>query len=427
MSEIQINSGDQFMEASSRRGQFRLDLDRPFQIIGVPQNYAWGRVGAESMVAKLMAEFDATKPYAELWFGCHPNGLSQAVQGDVSLSLKDLISGDPDRVLGDRVYSKFGNSLPFLFKILSVNSALSIQTHPTKSQAEVLHKSKPELYKDDNHKPEIAIPLTPVKMFYGFRPYEEILTNLSNLSEIQLLSGARSFHNFSVAKTENEQEVALKYIYASIMSKTLSDEGRKLLGEACKSLIQKCSTGAIKGEESELVLELAKLYPVDPGLFAPFLMNVVTVNPGEAIYTEPCVPHAYLSGDMVEVMANSDNVVRAGLTPKPCDVTTLIEIVNCKMGMPKIAKSKSEINSPFAEYLTPAEEFSVSVLEGKFEGNVIKNPEPELLFSMRGRGLLSVAGQKYPISHGEALFIPAGISEYSLDVEEGSLFRVRVP
>jgi mannose-6-phosphate isomerase class I len=97
------------------------------------------------------------------------------------------------------------------------------------------------------------------------------------------------------------------------------------------------------------------------------------------------------------------------------------------MGMPKIVKSKSEINSPFAEYLTPAEEFSVSVLVGKFEGQVIKNSEPEMLFSMGGQGSLSVAGHKHLIRHGEALFIPAGISEYSLDVEEGSLFRVRVP
>jgi mannose-6-phosphate isomerase len=345
----------------------------------------------------------------------------------MNLSLKDLISGDPDRALGQRVYAKFGDSLPFLFKILSVNSALSIQTHPTKAQAEVLHKEKPELYKDDNHKPEIAIALTPVKMFYGFKSYDEILDGLSRVVEIGSLSGSRSFQNFSQANTTEEKEAALKFLYASIMSKTLSDGGKQLLATACSSLVERCVSGDIGGPEGALVLELAKLYPVDPGLFAPFLMNVVTVNPGEAIYTEPCVPHAYLSGDMVEVMANSDNVVRAGLTPKPCDVSTLVEIVNCKMGAPKIINSQPEVDSPFSTYETPAEEFSVSVLRGKFQGQINKNSEVEMLFPLEAQGDLNISGVKHLIKHGEAIFIPATISEYSLDLKAGSLFRVRVP
>lgn len=425
MEQFLSESGDEFVNLSFKQDYMKLDLSNPLRVSGVVQNYAWGKVGASSLVSKFLPSFDANMPYAELWFGCHPNGLSRLTEQQ-TLTLKDAMQGDLAETLGPKVAAKFGSNLPFLFKILSVGSALSIQAHPTIEQARILHKSKPDLYKDDNHKPEIAIALSTIKMFYGFRPYEELIRNLSNIAELRELMGETAIATFTQAKSEKDAESGLKAFYSSLMSKTLSAEGKAQLAVACSSLISKCSRGVYTGEEAALVLELAKSYPVDAGLFAPYLMNISKIEPGQAIFTEPCVPHAYLSGDMVEVMANSDNVVRAGLTPKPCDVPTLIEIVNCAMARPKIITTEPG-TAGFNKFKTPAAEFEVQVVTGPFVGEVTSSHSPELLFPINCKGALSTSSKRTELANGEALFMPAAVKGYRLEIKSGQLFRVVVP
>jgi len=425
MDPILSEPSDDFFNLSSMQNHMKLDIATAIKLSGLAQNYSWGKVGKDSLVTKFMPTFKADTPYAELWFGCHPNGLSR-IADHQDLTLKEVIKSDLSGTLGSQIAAKFSGNLPFLFKILSVGSALSIQTHPTLEQARQLHKAKPDLYKDENHKPEIAVAISTIKMFYGFRPYEELVANFAKISELRTLVGESAAGAFTNVKSSQDAESELKRLYGELMSKTLSNDGRMQLAEACGSLVSKCRSGEYSGEEAALILELAKSYPVDAGLFAPYLMNISEVKPGQAIFTEPCVPHAYLSGDMVEVMANSDNVVRAGLTPKPCDVSTLIEIVNCRMSQPKIISAEST-SFGFKKYKTPAAEFEVQVLVEPFEGEITKPKSPELLFPINCKGSVTVSSKRTELANGEALFMSAAVGSYKLNIKSGQLFRVIVP
>lgn len=405
----------------------KLDPTKPITVTGFPQSYAWGKVGVDSLVGQLLPNIDPTKPYAELWFGCHPNGPSEANQGATVIPLKDAVAADPKSFLGNAVAETFGPALPFLFKILSVGEALSIQTHPTKEQAELLHREKPDLYRDSNHKPEIAVAVTPVQLFYGFRSYAEIVNSFTRVVSLSTLVSGNDLGTLSEATDTASQERIFKKIYSQLISTTLTSDGRRKLSSACDRLVNDCRQGMLQGVEAKLVLRLAEKYPSNVGLFAPFLMDIATIPPGQALYTEPGVPHAYLSGDMIEVMANSDNVVRAGLTPKPCDVATLIDIVNCRMGAAPIVSSTPVVGTPFRRFPTPAAEFEVQVGSGKFEAQVKTNNRPELLFSLDGEGILKVDGVPTMITKGQAMLISAQIPTYELSVVNGSVYRVVVP
>ncbi|KAH9637485.1 hypothetical protein HF086_010896 [Spodoptera exigua] len=234
------------------------------------QNYEWGKLGLESTVARLLSTahpdivIDQSKPYAELWMGTHPNGPSVIIGRDVLLS--DYIKDNVDAI-GPDVRKKFGVAVPFLFKILSIRKALSVQAHPKKDHAEELHKNFPDMYKDPNHKPELAIALTPFEALCGFRPLNEIQYFLKN------------------------ERTQTNLLY---------------------SLVQRLHTD----------------FPGDVGCFSPYFMNYMLLRPGQAIFLKPNLPHAYLSGDCIECMACSDNVVRAGLTPKHIDVPTLVDMLD---------------------------------------------------------------------------------------------------
>ncbi|KAI8420989.1 hypothetical protein MSG28_008132 [Choristoneura fumiferana] len=234
------------------------------------QNYDWGKLGKESMVAKLLSSADSSitidpdKPYAELWMGTHPNGPSLIIERNVFLS--EYIQDNLDAI-GPVVKKRFGVAVPFLFKILSIGKALSVQAHPNKAHAEELHAKFPDLYKDPNHKPELAIALTPFEALCGFRPLREIQNHLQK-------EGTQSALSFPLLRRLHSQ------------------------------------------------------FPGDVGCYALYFMNYLRLRPGQAIFLNANLPHAYLSGDCVECMACSDNVVRAGLTPKLIDVPTLVEMLD---------------------------------------------------------------------------------------------------
>ncbi|XP_006866539.1 PREDICTED: mannose-6-phosphate isomerase isoform X2 [Chrysochloris asiatica] len=246
-----------------------------FPLACVVQQYAWGKVGSNSMVARLLASsnplvtISEDTPYAELWMGTHPRGDAKIIDRRVSQkTLGQWITENQD-CLGSKVKDTFKGQLPFLFKVLSVETALSIQAHPNKELAEKLHLQSPEHYPDANHKPEMTIALTSFQGLCGFRPIEEIVTFLN------------------MAAGNNMEDIC-----------------------------------------GELLLELHQQYPGDIGCFAIYFLNLLTLQPGEAMFLEANVPHAYLKGDCVECMACSDNTVRAGLTPKFIDVPTLCEMLN---------------------------------------------------------------------------------------------------
>ncbi|WAR27262.1 MPI-like protein [Mya arenaria] len=274
-----------------------------FELNCAYQNYAWGKVGSSSEVAKLLKSGNASvsieeqTPYAELWMGTHPSAPSTIPMAD-GQSLADWVQGNPDG-LGKPVRERFGGALPFLFKVLSVQKSLSIQAHPSKAHAEELHKRDPTNYRDPNHKPEMAIALTNFTGLCGFRPIQEIVAFVDNISQLQTVIGADKTAGLMSAGSSDNPDVV-----------------REAIAEAF---------GALMRQNKDI---LDREFPGDVGGFSVFFLNVIHLKKGEAIFLEANLPHAYLSGDCMECMACSDNVVRAGLTPKFIDTETLLQMLN---------------------------------------------------------------------------------------------------
>ncbi|XP_015597331.1 mannose-6-phosphate isomerase [Cephus cinctus] len=372
------------------------------------QSYDWGKHGIDSTVATLTKSantdfiLDETKPYAELWMGTHPNGPSYLKKENKSL---DSYIKENKEVLGVAVEEKFGIQLPFLFKILSVNKALSIQAHPNKERAVQLHRSHPDIYKDPNHKPELAIALTPFEALCGFRPISEIKQYLKSVPELRTIIGEDKVLEL-MTMDEAGLPAALKKCFQNFIN---CDPGvvalqlRKLL-DRIASLDE--STRQILN--ANLLERLHSEYPGDIGCFGIYLFNFITLQPGEAIYLGPNEPHAYLSGDCVECMACSDNVIRAGLTPKLKDVTTLVEMLtyNCepssaKRFQPSREDECSEIFRP------PVPDFAVvkiTIPPGRALYNLIPRSTASILIIINGKAEISPLKI---LNRGSVLFIPA--------------------
>jgi mannose-6-phosphate isomerase len=222
------------------------------------------------------------------------------------------------------------SALPYLFKVLSVNTALSIQAHPDKKLAAALHAARSDLCKDSNHKPEMAIALTPFEAMCGFRPLAEIATALSHVPELRELVGEAHAHAIEAgASSHVDSRELLRAAFAAYMEHSDRPEH---VADQVTALITRLATDPSTNTlgVSELVKRLNEQYPGDIGVFAPYWFNVVLLRPGEGIFLAANEPHAYLSGDCVECMACSDNVIRAGLTPKHKDVPTLIAMLTYK-------------------------------------------------------------------------------------------------
>jgi len=277
---------------------------------GTVQHYAWGMIGSSSLVAQLASKsssIESTQPYAEYWMGTHPKGESYLLDNN-QLSLKSYLNYD----------------LPFLFKVLSVETALSIQAHPNKEHAKILHQLNSKEYPDDNHKPEMAIALTKFECLCAFRPYKEINEFLQKYEQLQILCGKEICKEFSNADS-SIQPLLLKKIYSNLMQSSTTIISKCV--DAHLQLISSISDSNI--ELSHLFQRLNKQYPGgDVGLFSIYFFNYIILNPGEAILLKANIPHAYIHGQCIECMACSDNVVRAGLTPKFKDISTLIDMLD---------------------------------------------------------------------------------------------------
>lgn len=282
------------------------------------QGYDWG--SHDALTTLFGIPNPAGKPQAELWMGAHPNGCSEVVLAGQAQKLSTLIENTPAAVLGEATQARFG-SLPFLFKVLCAEKALSIQVHPSKAQAEagfakeeaagISSKAANRNYKDPNHKPELVFALTPYQAMNGFRAIPAILAlferiKLSALAELV------------AALAASQNEAGLQHFFHQLL---VLEGARK--EEALAGLL--AYAGEHQDEETfALITSLAAQYPGDVGLFSPLLLNVVTLQPGQAMYLDACTPHAYVRGTGLEIMANSDNVLRAGLTPKYIDVAELL-------------------------------------------------------------------------------------------------------
>lgn len=397
------------------------------------QNYEWGIVGGQSEVGRLYAlQSDAPlveeKPYAELWMGTHDSGPSLVLLDDdnctaATVPLKDWLSQNP-QALGDKVLQLWGTDLPFLFKVLSVAKALSIQAHPDKKLAKQLHQLQPNIYKDANHKPEMALAISHFEALCGFMSPQEIKQVVEEVPELQCVLGesvAKALMNLSLSHLSKEvAKVPLRAAFTTIMC-----ADQDIIGDAIFKIISRLSDeqqARPLTPKEQLVLRLADQYPGDVGVLAAFFLNYVSLAPGEALYLDANEPHAYIAGECVECMATSDNVVRAGLTPKYKDTQTLCAMLSYRQGPPKIL-SGDQIYPLTKRYAPPFEEFEVdvSILP---DGDCVVLPAipgPSVILVLAGEGIMSqfVGKEKCrsTLKRGDTYFIPAGVR---LDILSGS-------
>ncbi|BBN02513.1 mannose-6-phosphate isomerase [Marchantia polymorpha subsp. ruderalis] len=383
------------------------------------QNYDWGRIGEESEVGRLYGissgkEVQHDVPYAELWMGTHPSGpsfISDAAVGGEPQLLKDWLL-EHHEALGDDVFKHWQGELPFLFKVLSIAKALSIQAHPDKKLAEQLHLNQGNVYKDPNHKPEMALALTNFEALCGFVTPEELKEVLETVPELKALLKKNETEMLLDVETSKQSieaaASALRQAFTTIM--TLEKETvTERLGELIKRLKEDKEVRKLSSKE-ELALLLERQYPDDVGVFASFFLNYIKLVPGEAVYLAANVPHAYISGECIECMATSDNVVRAGLTPKFRDTETLCSMLTYEQGLPDILNGS--IVSPYTRrYSPPFDEFEVDRLDIP-EGDSLEFaaiPGPSIFLVFDGRGSITfLEGDASPLQRGDIFFLPAG-------------------
>ncbi len=318
------------------------------RLTGGVQNYAWG---STSLLAQLRGQARSTEPEAEIWYGAHPGA---ATLLDDRSSLLDRIEADPVGLLGDSIVDRFGAKLPFLLKLLAADSPLSIQAHPSLEQARagfaaeeaagIPRDARHRSFRDDNHKPELICALTRFDALVGFRPMEDTISFFD----------AVGFDELHEALADGPKAVVEGLLRPDVWALTADDIERMIT-----VLIERCRgyDGAVWEREASLIVRLDESYPCDPGIGVASLLNFVTLEPGEALYLDAGHMHAYVGGLAVEVMANSDNVLRGGLTPKHIDVDNLLDVV-----VPD-ANTAELVYLDVDRYLTPAPEFELRRLD----------------------------------------------------------------
>ncbi len=297
---------------------------------GQVQHFAWGSVA--DIPGILRREPDGL-PWAEYWLGTHPNGPSTLEDG---ATLSDLIHADP-QVLGEASRSEFGTRLPYLLKLLSAGSPLSLQAHPSREQAVSgyaresllgLPTSDPtRSYKDDWPKPEAIVALTPFEGLLGFRDPHETAGLFEALGVAQQLASVIG------PLRDRRAAPALQEVFLDVLSLA---ERAHLVDVVVAAAVNHLEAPGALGIFARTAVELDEHFPGDPGIIAALLLNRFSLQPGEAVALNAGVLHAYLRGTGVEVMANSDNVMRGGLTKKHIDVDGLLQVVAFEPTVPQI-------------------------------------------------------------------------------------------
>ncbi|MCB8908302.1 MULTISPECIES: mannose-6-phosphate isomerase, class I [unclassified Streptomyces] len=379
------------------------------RLVNTVRPYAWGSTTA---IPELLGVAPTGEPQAEMWMGAHPGAPSRTDRG----SLNALIDADPVRELGERSVDKFGPRLPFLLKVLAAGAPLSLQAHPDLAQAQAGYAAEEaagipidaphRTYKDANHKPELICALTPFEGLCGFRAPAEAADLLAAL-------GVDSLKPYVDLLHAHPEEAALREVLTALL--TADPE------EMAHTVAEATAAADRLGGEHAPYASLAHHYPSDPGVIAAMLLNRITLQPGEALYLGAGVPHAYLSGLGVEIMANSDNVLRCGLTPKHIDVPELLRVVRFEPTDPAVLRPEA---SPSGEevYDTPIDEFRLSRLvrpEGAAPTD-LTSPTPQILLAVAGR---PKAGE-VTLAAGESVFVPAG--EKTELSGTGTVFRATV-
>ncbi|MEV3990191.1 mannose-6-phosphate isomerase, class I [Streptomyces sp. NPDC049837] len=376
--------------------------------------YAWGSTTA---IPELLGAVPTGEPQAEMWMGAHPGAPSRVTRaGQPEQPLSALIEADPERELGPATVAKFGPRLPFLLKILAAAAPLSLQVHPNLTQAQEGHAAEERAgipidaphrnYKDANHKPELICALTPFEGFCGFRAPDRTADLLAALDVDSLKPYVDLLH-------AHPEDAALREVLTAVLSADPTEMAATVTETAA-------ACDRLGGAHAPYAV-LAHHFPGDPGVLAAMLLNHVRLQPGEALYLGAGVPHAYLGGLGVEIMANSDNVLRCGLTPKHVDVPELLRVVRFEANDPGILRPEA---SPSGEevYETPVDEFRLSrYVRPEGTGPVdITAATPQIVLATSG----TPRANDLSLTPGQSVFIPAG--EKAELSGTGTVFRATV-
>ncbi|UFU07556.1 mannose-6-phosphate isomerase, class I [Ruania halotolerans] len=386
-------------------------------LIPTPQHYPWG---SDTVIPEFLGTDPSGRPTAEMWFGAHPSAPSSTLDGP---DLAEVLVSDPERELGRDVLTRFGPRLPYLLKLIAPVRPLSLQVHPNLDQAVAGHHQEERLgtalgqrnYPDANHKPEMVYALTTFEAVCGFRAPRRVAELLDGLD-------APLARELAEILRDDLSAEGVRSTFARLLG---SAGGQDVAGvaRACRVRLEAGVSPSPRADA--LVGLLAQEHPGDPGVVAALLLNPVTLQPGEAMFVPPGCVHAYLSGFAVELMANSDNVLRAGLTAKHVDVTELLHTVEC-VAAPPIRIAPETVGCTEVFY-APVDDFELSVatLTGG-AGEWLRGRGPRILLGLSGAITVSADGAERILRQGESLFLGAGESPVALS-GAGRLVQAGVP
>jgi len=389
------------------------------------QEYAWGSYTA---IPELLGkDSPSNRPEAELWMGAHPKAPSMVNCEGKWTSLIELIKNNPIDILGKEVASRYGNRLPYLLKVLAAAKPLSIQAHPSLKQASTGFERENSLriplnafnrnYKDDNHKPECICALTPFWALNGFRKISGILSLMEKICP-------QSFNKELDELRNQPDHVGLKRFFNDLM--TMDSNRQKLLINDAVKNAQKLSE---YNKVFEWIVNLHNEYQEDVGIFSPVILNLICLEPGQAMFLQAGELHAYLDGVGIELMANSDNVLRGGLTPKHVDVHELLNVLNFEEREINILSAQKRSNYEYV-YLTPADEFELSVItdDKSMDYTSSEKRSVEIILCTDGEATIKDIGKNVSVAlvKGVSVVIPASVERYGIK-GKGTFYKASVP
>jgi mannose-6-phosphate isomerase len=374
-----------------------------WRLKGKIQNYAWG---GNAYISELLGEEVSKEPKAEYWLGAHVNAPSMIESTEGYEYLDTFINLNLTKILGTKIANKFGR-LPFLFKVLDVNEMLSIQVHPSKKEAEKGFKLENNLgipltaknrnYKDDNHKPEIMVALSEFWLLHGFLPKEKLIKVLKTIPEFNLL-------------LPTFEEKGYFGLYKQVMELT-NEESNKILQPIVDRVLPLYKAGELDRTNpgywaAKTIDSTNNTSILDKGIYSIYFFNIVMANKGEAVFQDAGIPHAYLEGQNMELMANSDNVLRGGLTPKHVDVPELLKHVSFEETHPNILLGELQKDGIERIYKSPAPDFELSQIalnsETRYQS---KAKTAQVLIVIEGEAEISEGEISFVLKKGQSAFL----------------------
>ena len=401
-------------------------LHDPLPLTNVVQRYAWGSTDA---IPRLLGLEHDGGPQAELWLGAHRSAPSRTQVLGSEVDLDTLVTEAPVQSLGHRVAEQFGPRLPYLLKVLAAGSALSLQVHPSPRHAREgfarenkagLPAGSPERsFHDDQHKPEMLVAITQFEGLSGFRSPRTILELLDGLKG-NLVDGVRD------TLLRDRSHDGMRDAFHLLLSARADPDCRADIEVTLDSVRERLTSGSPFARADQTVVDLAEQHPGDPGAIASLMLNRFSLEPGESLFTPAGEVHAYLSGVGIEIMASSDNVLRAGLTSKHVDTAELLACVDY-VAAPPIRTAPEVFHGATRVFYAPVDDFELSVTDLTDDAvHPLPGRGPRTLVCLEGQITVTSEVDALTLARGDAAFVPS--SEGRLSAQgAGVLIQADVP